>query len=179
MTAALSSGPERAAAMPDDLYHRDILGWSKAQAERLRRVAAGERVNDVDWEHVIEEVEDGGKGELKAVRSLFVLAIEHALKAAAWPEHSAARKWRNEAASFLGQARQHYEPGMAQHLDLPGLYADALAVVRSLDMRRPGRLLPEAITLAPSDLADRAFGPDELLARIGEAPDAGGGRDAP
>ena len=34
--------------MPDDLYHTDILGWSKAQAERLRRVAAGERVNDLD-----------------------------------------------------------------------------------------------------------------------------------
>ena len=24
--------------MPDDLYHSDILGWSKAQAERLRRL---------------------------------------------------------------------------------------------------------------------------------------------
>ena len=30
-------------AMPDDtLYHTDILAWSRAQAERLRRVAAGE-----------------------------------------------------------------------------------------------------------------------------------------
>jgi hypothetical protein len=178
VTAAVSSGPEQAAAMPDDLYHSDILGWSKAQADRLRRVAAGERVNDVDWEHVIEEVEDVGRSELKTVRSLLRRAVEHALKAAAWPEHAAARKWRNEAASFLGQARQHYEPGMAQHLDLAGLYADALAVVRSLDMRRPGRRLPEAITLAPSDLADRSFGPEQMLARIGEALDAEGGGDA-
>ena len=36
-------------------------------------------------------------------------------------------------------------------------FADALAVVRSLDMRRPGRRLPEGIALAPPDLADRAF----------------------
>jgi Domain of unknown function DUF29 len=155
--------------MPDDLYHTDILGWSKAQAERLRRVAAGERVNDVDWEHVIEEVEDVGRSELKTVRSLLRRALEHALKAAAWPEHAAARKWRNEAASFLAQARDRYEPGMAQHLDTAELYADALAVVRSLDMRRLGRLLPEAIALTPSDLADRAFGPDQLLDRIRSA----------
>lgn len=165
-------------AMPDDLYHNDILAWSKAQAERLRRLQRGELVNDLDWEHVIEEVEDVGRSEVKAVRSLLTRAIEHVLKAAAWPEHAAARKWRNEAVGFLVQARQRYEPGMAQHLDVAGLYADALAAVRSLDMLRPGRRLPEAVALAPSDLADRAFGPDQLLARIGEALDAEGGRDA-
>jgi hypothetical protein len=164
--------------MPDDLYHSDILGWSKAQAERLRRMRRGELVNDLDWERVIEEVEDVGRSEVKAARSLFTLALEHVLKAAAWPEHAAARKWRNEAVSFLAQARQRYEPGMAQHLDAAELYADALAVVRSLDMRRPGRRLPEAVALAPSDLADRAFGPDQLLARVAAALDAGGGRGA-
>ena len=164
--------------MPDDLYHSDILGWSKAQAERLRRLRRGERVNDLDWERVIEEVEDVGRSEVKAARSLLALAIEHVLKAAAWPDHSAARKWRNEAVSFLAQARRRYEPGMAQNLDFPELYTDALAVVRSLDMRRPARRLPEAITLAASDLADRAFGPDQLLARIREALETEGGRDA-
>jgi hypothetical protein len=164
--------------MPDDLYHTDILGWSKAQVERLRRLRRGELANDLDWEHVIEEIEDVGRSEVEQVRSLFALVVEHALKASAWPGHAAARKWRNEAASFLGQARQRYEPGMARHLELAKLYADVLAVVRPLDMRRPGRLLPDSITLAPSDLADRAFGPDQLLARIAEALDTGGRRDA-
>ncbi|MBW8268793.1 hypothetical protein [Caldovatus aquaticus] len=58
---------------------------------------------------------------------------------------------------------------MARHLDIEDLYADALAVVRSLDMRRLPRRLPEAITLLPSDLADRGFGPDQLIARIRDA----------
>jgi hypothetical protein len=152
--------------LPDDLYDRDILAWSKAQADRLRRVAAGERVNDLDWDHVIEEIEDLGKSQLDAVRSLFALALEHALKALAWPDHAAARKWRNEAASFLGQARRKYQPGMAQHLGIDELYADTLAVVRSLDMRRPARRLPETVSLLPSDLADRGFGPEQLMERI-------------
>ena len=46
--------------MPDDLYERDILAWSERQAELLRRVANGERVNDVDWPHVVEEIADVG-----------------------------------------------------------------------------------------------------------------------
>ena len=48
---------------------------------------------------------------------------------------------------------------------------------RSTCAGRGGRL-PEAVALAPPDLADRAFGPDQLLARIREALDAEGGRDA-
>lgn len=46
--------------MPDDLYERDILIWSEQQADLLRRVARGERVNGVDWAHVAEEIEDVG-----------------------------------------------------------------------------------------------------------------------
>ena len=39
-----------------DLYDDDILWWSEQQAELLRRVAAGERVND----QLVEEIESGG-----------------------------------------------------------------------------------------------------------------------
>jgi hypothetical protein len=46
--------------MPDDLYGRDIFAWSEHQADLLRRVARGERVIEVDWDHVIKEVEDAG-----------------------------------------------------------------------------------------------------------------------
>ena len=40
--------------MPDDLYDRDVLAWSERQADMIRRLARGERVNDVDWLHVAE-----------------------------------------------------------------------------------------------------------------------------
>jgi len=45
-----------------DLYGDDILLWSKQQAELLRRMAAGERVDDqVDWPNVIEKIESVGR----------------------------------------------------------------------------------------------------------------------
>ena len=38
------------------LYGDDIVLWSKRQAELLRRMAAGERVDDqIDWPNVIED----------------------------------------------------------------------------------------------------------------------------
>ncbi len=46
--------------MPDDLYDRDVLAWSEHQADLLRRLARGERVDDLDWEHVVEEIERRG-----------------------------------------------------------------------------------------------------------------------
>jgi len=40
--------------MPDSLYDTDILIWSERQADLLRRLAGGERLNEtIDWEIVI------------------------------------------------------------------------------------------------------------------------------
>jgi hypothetical protein len=57
--------------MPDDLYHRDVLLWSEQQANLLRQLARGERVNNVDWDRVVEEIEDVGISELRSVESFF------------------------------------------------------------------------------------------------------------
>jgi hypothetical protein len=56
-----------------DIYDEDILLWSEQQAELLRRMAQGDRVNDqVDWENVAEEIVDVGRSELRAVASYLV-----------------------------------------------------------------------------------------------------------
>jgi hypothetical protein len=135
-------------AAPDpvagDLYETDILAWSNAQADRLRRIAAGERVNDVDWTRVIEEIEDVGKSEVRAVRSALRQAMAHAMKAAAWPENDSVRHWRHEAIECLSQARADFQPGMARAIDLPALHRRARQAVEALDMDTPPRPLPEA-----------------------------------
>ncbi|GGG20551.1 hypothetical protein GCM10010964_05950 [Caldovatus sediminis] len=153
--------------MPDDLYHRDILAWSRAQADRLRRVAAGERVNDVDWEHVIEEIEEVGNSELNSVRSHLRNALLHAFKVLAWPDDQAVNHWSGEIATFLGNARDRFQPGMAQHIDTAAIYARALKEVRRLPMSGRAPLpLPETIDLSIEDLANEDFGAADLLDRI-------------
>jgi hypothetical protein len=100
------------------LYDDDVLEWSEHQAALLRRVAAGERLNDqVDWANVVEEIESVGREQLHAVESPLVHALLHLLKA---------------------DARRRFVPSMRQRLDLVGLYRDAVAAMPdSLDGLAP------------------------------------------
>lgn len=152
--------------MPDDLYHRDFVAWSQAQAERLRRLAAGERVNDLDWANIIEEVESLGRSELRAVESLLEQALIHAMKIAAWPDHESARHWRGEIRTFLNNARRNFSPSMRQLLDVAMLHADALDAVRATNVDRPAVPLRNTTDLALDELLSRDLTPDALIARM-------------
>ena len=112
--------------MPDDLYERDALAWSEQQADLLRRLARGERVNDVDWEHVVEEIEDVGRSELHAVESFLELIFVHLLKLHRWPDSHARRHWQSEIRAFQTRAGRRFSPSMRQKIDLAGIYRGAL-----------------------------------------------------
>jgi hypothetical protein len=118
--------------MPDDLYERDILAWSESQAALLRRLAQGERVNDLDWEHLVEEIEDVGVSELNAVRSYLRLIMTHLLKLRCWPDDQAVPHWRGEVVTFQRDAAQRFAPSMRQRIDLERLYRDAVAAVTAI-----------------------------------------------
>ena len=154
--------------MPDDLHHSDILAWSRAQAERLRRMRRGELVNDLDWEHVIEEIEDVGGSQLSAVRSHLGLAMLHALKALAWPDHPAVKHWQDEITVFLANAQDGFQPGVQQHVDPGEIYARALKRLRKLAPFEgsPPRPLPQSVPFTAAELRDEDFGAVDLLDHI-------------
>jgi len=106
-------------AIPDDLYDRDALAWSERQAALLRRVARGERVNDLDWDHVVKEIEDVGLAQLNAVQSYVRQMLAPLLKLHGWPDSDACDHWRNEVATFQVDAIARYAPSMRQRIDLP------------------------------------------------------------
>jgi hypothetical protein len=110
-----------------DLYDSDILTWSERQAALLRRVAAGERVNDqVDWENVAEEVESVGRSQVDAVESLLTQILAHRLKEEGWPTSLSVRHWQKERRVFARQAGRKFTESMRSKLDLDELYGDAL-----------------------------------------------------
>lgn len=130
--------------MHDAPYDQDILAWSDQQAELLRRLAKGERVNGIDWAHVVEEIEDVGLSELNAVRSLLRQMMVHFLKCALWPEHTAIRHWREEVVAFQSDADQRFAPSMRQRIDLGRLFAAAVRQVAANDLGEVGGTMPEA-----------------------------------
>ena len=120
-------------------YDDDILIWSERQGELLRRLAAGERVNDqIDWENVVEEVESVGREQLHAIQSLLMQALVHMLKADAWPLARDAPSWRADAVGFRAQAANRFVPSMRQRINLDRIYRQALrALPETVDGQAP------------------------------------------
>ena len=118
--------------MPDGLYERDALAWAERQADLLRRLAAGERLNaEVDWPNVIEEVQDVGLSELRACQSLLEQALAHLLKLHVLPQSQAAKHWRDEIRAFLHDAQRRFTPSMRQRIGLDDLYGKAAGRARA------------------------------------------------
>jgi hypothetical protein len=152
--------------MPDSLYEHDALAWSERQADLLRRLMAGERVNDaVDWPNVIEEVQDVGLSELRACHSLLLQAMTHLLKLHAWPGSQSAPHWRGEAGVFLDDAGQRFTPSMRQRIELEALYAKALRRAReATDDAGAPRPLPDACPFTLDELLAGDLA--ELMAKL-------------
>ncbi len=130
-----------------DLYETDILLWSEQQSDLLRRLAAGERVNNqVDWENVVVEIESVGRSEVRAVMSALRNAVQHKLYLLGWPRATEVRHWQLEVRELLAQAAKDYRPSMRKDIepDLPDLYRLAcLGVERHmLDEGEPLTVVP-------------------------------------
>ena len=156
------------------LYDADILLWSEQQADLLRRLARGERVNDaVDWENVIEEVGDVGRSEFNSVASLLEVGLTHLLLAYASPRPEPVGHWEAEALTALAGAARRYAPSMGRRIDLDEIWALAAAATRRKLTADggPARPLPGKCPFAVEDLVQRLPDLDALLARLAGAAD--------
>jgi len=142
--------------MPDDLYHRDVLAWSEHQADLLRRVGRGERVNDIDWDLVAEEIEDVGLSELHSVESYLELMLVHLLKIHGWPDSEWVGHWRVEIVAFQSNMQRRFVPSMRRRIDIDGLYRSALRQLRlATDQGRGPLPLPQTCLLSLDDLLSK------------------------
>ena len=136
-------------------YDADILAWSAEQTALLRRLAAGESINETpDWDHIIEELADVGLSTLRACRSLLIQALAHDLKAAAWPNSEYVARWRHDAEICRLDAREVFTPSMRQRLDIEAIYRRALRELPPEIDGRPALPLPQT---CPATL-DELFG---------------------
>jgi hypothetical protein len=134
-------------------YETDILQWSEHQAALLRRLAAGERVNDqIDWANVIEEVESVGNEQLHAVNSLLLQTLVHMLKAEAWPLSPHVPHWQAEARLFRAQAANRYAPSMRQRINLARIYRQAYRAIPETIDEQPPLPVPETCPVTLDEL---------------------------
>ena len=126
-------------------YDTDAVLWSERQADLLRRLAAGERVNDqVDWENVAEEIDSVGRSQRIALSSHIAVVLEHLMKLEASPAMEPRRGWEET----VRRAR----------LDIKRLLADSPSLRRTVGAAIAGQIEDVREIVAAS------------LARYGETP---------
>jgi hypothetical protein len=122
----------------DLLYEEDFYAWTQQQAELLRRLPAIS--NELDIEHIAEEIEDLGRSDLRAAQSLCRHIIEHLLKLEYSGLKEPADHWRDEIVEWRLQLEQILTRSILAKLDLPARYRMALRLVRRLERDVPGIL---------------------------------------
>ncbi len=120
----------------ESLYEEDFYAWTQQQAELLRRLPA--IGNEIDLEHIAEEIEDLGRSDLRAARSLCQHIIEHFLKLEYSGLDEPADHWRDEIVEWRLQLEQILTRSIVAKLDLPGCYRTAIRLVRRLEREVPG-----------------------------------------
>src|SRR5208283_2465510 len=94
--------------------------------------------NELDLEHIAEEIEDLGRSDLRAAQSLCEHIIEHFLKLEYSGLEDLADHWRDEIVEWRLRLEKVLTRSIAAKLDLPGRYRAALRLVRRLERDAPG-----------------------------------------
>ncbi|HYH37959.1 MAG TPA: DUF29 domain-containing protein [Azospirillum sp.] len=154
-------------------YDEDFYAWSQQQADVLRSMAARRRdlPNELDLEHVAEEIEDVGKSELKGVISHLRQMLVHAIKLASSPESEAVAGWKTEVIDHQALARDRFTNAMRKDIDLDDLWRRSC--------REAGKKLAvygEAMApmadespLTLDELLDEELDAEDLVRRLGNA----------
>jgi hypothetical protein len=108
---------------PKELYEEDFYVWTQRQAELLR----ARRYDELDLEHLIEEVEDLGSAAKKSVRSRARTILEHLLKLQHSPAVDPRPGWRDTVRTQRDDLLDDLTPTLRRELDeeLEELYARA------------------------------------------------------
>ncbi|TCZ55587.1 DUF29 domain-containing protein [Roseicella aquatilis] len=154
------------------LYDEDVHAWALHQARVLRGLAtAGLRLpNDLDLEHVAEEIEDLGNEQRFQVESNLGQALAHLIKIVALPEDQAVRHWAREARAFLRTAARRYRPSMRRAVEPAKIWAWACRDAAD-DLGADGHTvpaLPREMPVALEDLVSEEADARALAARLAD-----------
>ena len=114
-------------------YDADLVLWSREQADLLRRMAAGERVNDqVDWRNVAEEIESLGKSDRRELDSRIEIILQHLIKLQVSPALQPRAGWKRTIVGQRSRIGRLLKDSPSLRPIVPAAISDALASAREI-----------------------------------------------
>jgi hypothetical protein len=137
-------------------YEEDYYLWTQTMVEKLRQ----KDYLNIDWDNLIEEIEDMGKSQKRAVESLLLRLTEHLLKLKYWETERKRNKkhWQSEVVNFRVLLRKRLKESPSLKNNLAEMYEEIL-----LDSKRSmSKLfdLPEQIELTLAQVLDEDWFPN-------------------
>jgi ABC-type phosphate transport system auxiliary subunit len=115
--------------MITNLYNRDFNEWAKQTAIAIKN----RDIEAMDWENLLEEIEDMSKSEKRSLESYLERLIEHILKLQYWDEQKEqnTRHWQAEVVNFRNRIKRLLKrsPSLKNHMAevYTEIYQDAVA----------------------------------------------------
>jgi uncharacterized protein (UPF0210 family) len=106
-------------------YEEDYYLWTQTMVENLKN----KNYSKVDWDNLIEEIDDMGKSQKRAVESLLLRLTEHLLKLKYWETEKERNKkhWQSEVVNFRVLLRKRLKESPSLKANLPEMYVEVLA----------------------------------------------------
>jgi len=140
------------------LYDQDFLLWTEETGRLLR---AG-RLDELDIEHIAEEIEDMGKSQKRELESRLTVLLMHLLKWG-WQRDKRSGSWKGTVANQRAELRRLFRdsPSLKNQVTkaVAESYGDAVEGA-ILETALPAETFPKRCPFTPEQILDRDFLPE-------------------
>lgn len=140
------------------LYETDYAEWIKATVEKLR----SRDYNNVDWENLIEEIEDIGRNDRRSLKSNFIVVLLHLLKWQFQPDRRSG-SWEGSIIEHRRRVREAIEesPSLQPYLEsiFAECYTQAVKQAKA-ETRLPLETFPQQCPYQLADVLNDDFLPE-------------------
>lgn len=142
------------------LYETDYLKWIENTVKKLRI----RDYSNIDWENLIEEIEDMGRSERRSLESNLVVLLMHLLKWQFQPDKRSG-SWKGSIAEHRRRIRKSLQdsPSLKSYLEgvFSECYSDALEQA-SAETGLSVETFPQLCVYTSAEILDSNFLPDFL-----------------
>lgn len=141
-----------------ETYEADYLEWIQVTVEALKQG----RYSDVDWEHLIDEIEDMARRERRSLESNLTIVLLYLLKWQFQPQQRSG-SWKSSIVEYRQRLYEAFRdsPSLKRHYEaIFARYYDHAVKRAAAETGLPETAFPTTCPYSPQSVLDADFFPD-------------------